>query len=393
MRKQRALRHPRSTRMRNEADALEVLQRRIIASRACPRLVKYCTQIAQEKRARFRDEKYWGKAVPGFGDPQAELLILGLAPAAHGANRTGRMFTGDRSGDFLFRALHEAGFANQPTSVRRDDGLKLSNCYITSVVHWAPPKNKPRPDEIRTSLPFLEEELRLLRRVQVVLVLGKIAFDAYLRLLSQREGFPPKSTFRFIHGASYRLPRGLPRLFCSYHPSQQNTQTGKLTVTMFRKVLRNIRQYLDLQHSESSKHETFMRRAIELAKIARKHGDSPVGAVVVRGERVISRGIEGVKSGTDVSAHAELAAIREACRRLRTFDLSGSVLYTTAEPCFMCSYAVRQTRISEVVIGRSTPRKGGFSSRHPILTDPEIVGWGRPPEVTCGVLEAECRAL
>ncbi len=240
---------------------LEILQQRVIACARCPRLIRYCRKVAREKRRMYRDAKYWGKPLPSFGDPEAELLILGLAPAAHGGNRTGRMFTGDRSGDFLYRALYEAGFANQPESRHRDDGLELQGCYITAALRCAPPKNKPRPQELRNCQPYLEKELQLLKRVRAVLALGRIAFDAYLRLVSAGRGglclpagtqraplpeqqFPPRSSFRFTHGASYKLPDGLPRLFASYHPSQQNTQTGKLTPEMMRKVLTDIRQFL-----------------------------------------------------------------------------------------------------------------------------------------------------
>jgi uracil-DNA glycosylase family 4 len=194
----------------------------------------------------YRDWEYWGKPVPSFGDPNAELLILGLAPAAHGANRTGRMFTGDRSGDFLYRQLYQAGFASQPTAVSRDDGLELRNCYITASLRCAPPKNKPLPAEARNCQPYLEAELRLLSRVRAVLVLGRIAFESYLRVLAgQGKGFPPRASFRFAHGANFSLPGGLSRLFCSYHPSQQNTQTGRLTAEMLQKVLDDIRTFLN----------------------------------------------------------------------------------------------------------------------------------------------------
>jgi uracil-DNA glycosylase family 4 len=192
----------------------------------------------------YRREKYWGKPVPSFGDPAAGLLILGLAPAAHGANRTGRMFTGDRSGEFLYRALYETGFASQPDSRQRDDRLKLRHCYITAAVRCAPPKNKPLPQELRNCQSYFEKELELLQHMRAVLALGRIAFDSYLRAVGRREGFPPRSSLRFAHGASYQLPRGLPRLFASYHPSQQNTQTGRLTPEMFRKVLTDIRRFL-----------------------------------------------------------------------------------------------------------------------------------------------------
>ena len=226
------------------AQALVLLQNQVVACQRCPRLIRHCTKVAREKRRMYRDEDYWGKPVPSFGDPRAELLILGLAPAAHGANRTGRMFTGDRSGDFLYRALHQAGFASQPTSRHRGDGLELKNCYITAALRCAPPSNKPRPQELRNCRPYLERELLLLARVRAVLALGRIAFDTYLRLLAEREGFPPRSSFHFAHGASYGLPQGLPRLFASYHPSQQNTQTGKLTPEMMRQVMSEVRRYL-----------------------------------------------------------------------------------------------------------------------------------------------------
>lgn len=213
----------------------------------CPRLIRYARKVAQEKRRMYQDEEYWGKPVPSFGDPRAELLILGLAPAAHGANRTGRMFTGDRSGEFLYQALHGAGFANQPTSVHRGDGLRLRNCYITASLRCAPPKNRPQPQELRNCQAYLEEELRLLKHVRAVLALGRIAFDQYLRVVGNRKDFPQRSSFRFRHGASYQLPGGLPRLFASYHPSQQNTQTGRLTREMFQKVLCDIRDFLAVQ--------------------------------------------------------------------------------------------------------------------------------------------------
>ncbi|HKS96720.1 MAG TPA: uracil-DNA glycosylase [Terriglobia bacterium] len=235
------------------SDPLQVLQERVVACRLCPRLVTYREKVAREKRRMYRGWDYWGKPIPSFGDPEARLLILGLAPAAHGGNRTGRMFTGDRSGDFLYRALYEAGFANQPMSRDRDDGLRLRDCYITAALRCCPPKNKPLPEELRNCQPYLELELALLSRVRAVLALGRIAFDTYLRLVyagraeGAAHGLPPRSSFRFAHGASYALPDGLPRLFASYHPSQQNTQTGKLTPAMMRRVFRDIRRYLERQ--------------------------------------------------------------------------------------------------------------------------------------------------
>ncbi len=200
------------------------------------------------KRRAFRDQTYWGRPVPGFGDPRAKLFILGLAPAAHGANRTGRVFTGDRSGDFLYRELWRAGFANQPESRQRDDGLKLENAFISATVRCAPPQNKPLPEEIRNCTPYLEAELDLLRP-RAVLALGRIAFDGYLRILKQRGAIPRTSKFQFSHGASFRLPNSLPRLYASYHPSQQNTQTGVLTPAMMASVLRKIRKFLNRDES------------------------------------------------------------------------------------------------------------------------------------------------
>jgi len=230
--------------MATQRDVLQTLNERIIACRRCARLVQHRRKVAREKRRMYRGEEYWGRPVPGFGDPQAELLILGLAPAAHGANRTGRMFTGDRSGVFLYRALFEAGFASQAESVRRDDGLRLINCFITASLRCAPPGNKPLPAELRHCRPFLEEEFRLLGRVRVVLALGRIAFDTYLDMICKVPGFPKKSSFRFAHGASHELPGGGPQLFASYHPSQQNTQTGRLTRAMLTKVFTDVRLYL-----------------------------------------------------------------------------------------------------------------------------------------------------
>jgi len=224
-------------------DALRQLNEEIIACRKCPRLVRYREMIARERRRAFREWDYWGKPVPGFGDPNARLLILGLAPAAHGANRTGRMFTGDRSGDFLYQALHRAGFVNQPASVSREDGLRLDNAYITATLRCAPPANKPLPSELAHCRPYLEQELDILRP-RAVLALGGIAMRTYLALLKNRGELRNRSAFEFRHGASHDLGAGLPRLFVSYHPSQQNTFTGKLTETMLARVLRDIQRFL-----------------------------------------------------------------------------------------------------------------------------------------------------
>jgi uracil-DNA glycosylase family 4 len=225
-------------------DGLRVLNEEIIQCRKCPRLVEYRERVAQEKRLSFRGCEYWGKPVPGFGDPQAKLLILGLAPAAHGGNRTGRVFTGDRSGDFLFDALYRTGFANQPTSTHRGDGLALKNAYIVAGIRCAPPANKPLPSELANCRPYFERELEILRP-RAVLALGSIAMRVYLGLLKERGEIKRLAAFRFGHGASYALPGDLPRLFASYHPSQQNTFTGKLTEAMLAKVLKDIRRFLE----------------------------------------------------------------------------------------------------------------------------------------------------
>jgi uracil-DNA glycosylase family 4 len=201
---------------------LHLLNEEITACKACPRLISHCEQIAEVKRRAYRNETYWGRPVPGFGDPKASLLIVGLAPGAHGANRTGRMFTGDRSGDFLFAALHQTGFANQPASVHRGDGLQLINAYLTASGRCAPPDNKPLPEELANCRPFLLRELELLRNLKVVVCLGRIALDSYSRAI----GLPRQD---FGHGL--RLDAQIP-ILCSYHPSQQNTQTGRLTMAM-----------------------------------------------------------------------------------------------------------------------------------------------------------------
>lgn len=205
--------------------------RRLIACRDCERLAAWREQVAREKRRAYRDADYWGKPVPGFGDPQARLLVVGLAPGAHGSNRTGRMFTGDASGEFLYAALHRAGFASQPASIDRDDGLTLKDIFITAVCRCAPPGNKPLPQEIANCRHYLLAEITLLQNIQGIVALGKIAFDQVLDIFLP-EGLT-KNTYPFSHGAFYSLPAGLPWLLASYHPSRQNTQTGRLTKSMF----------------------------------------------------------------------------------------------------------------------------------------------------------------
>lgn len=223
--------------------ALQVLQADVVLCRKCPRLVVYRQRVAREKVRRYRDEEYWGKPIPGFGDPKARLLIVGLAPAAHGGNRTGRIFTGDRSGDFLYRALYRAGFANQPWSRHRRDGLALRECYITAAVRCAPPGNKPTPEELATCRSYLVEEIRLLRDVRVVVALGRIAFHAFLKAWAEAGRTLPAPRPSFAHGAMAELPGGV-LLLASYHPSQQNTQTGRLTSAMFQRIFAGLQRVL-----------------------------------------------------------------------------------------------------------------------------------------------------
>jgi uracil-DNA glycosylase len=223
---------------------LQVLNQEIIACTRCPRLVEYRAQVARVKRRAYRDWEYWARPVPGFGDPRARLLLIGLAPGAHGANRTGRIFTGDSSGDFLYRALFETGFASQPTSVSRDDGLTLTDAYIGAAVRCAPPGNKPAPDEIRNCRPYLERELKLLQNLRVIVALGRLAFDVYLGILRSQGKIAKRSGFVFAHGQEYHTAPDQPVLICSYHPSQQNTFTGKLTASMFLAIFRKARRYV-----------------------------------------------------------------------------------------------------------------------------------------------------
>jgi uracil-DNA glycosylase family 4 len=215
---------------------LRVLQQEVAGCRACGRLVEWRERVGVEKRRAYREEDYWARPVPGFGDPAARLLILGLAPAAHGANRTGRMFTGDRSGDFLYAALHRAGFASQPTSVHRGDGLELRDAWITAAVRCAPPDNKPLPPERDACAPFIRRELALLPGVRAILCLGGFAYEAAVRLIRDTGGVLPHPLPRFGHGVVVPVHGG-PALVCSYHPSQQNTFTGRLTPAMLDDVL------------------------------------------------------------------------------------------------------------------------------------------------------------
>ena len=223
---------------------LTVLNREVVACTLCPRLVAYREQIAREKRRAYRDHEYWGKPVPGFGDPDARVLIMGLAPGAHGSNRTGRPFTGDASGKFMFPVLYETGFANQPNATSRNDGLKLQDLYITAAVRCAPPANKPTPQELANCAPFLDREMAGLAKIKVVVALGKIGFDAYLNYAKRRGLLASRQGYLFKHGASYRLPDGKV-LLASYHPSNQNTQTGKLTREMFVKIFKEAARLAD----------------------------------------------------------------------------------------------------------------------------------------------------
>lgn len=215
-----------------------------MACERCPRLRAWCREVAAVRVKRFRDETYWGRPVPGFGDPQARLLIVGLAPAAHGGNRTGRVFTGDRSGDFLFTALHRAGFANQSASLSRKDGLRLADAYIAPLARCAPPANKPTPEELHHCREYLRREWDLLPRVRAVLALGKVAMDGFLSLLKETGHLAPRRAFAFGHAVTHDLGEGL-RLFASYHPSQQNTFTGKLTPAGLDRVLAAVNRHLD----------------------------------------------------------------------------------------------------------------------------------------------------
>ena len=228
---------------REKAPMIAELGETVVACRRCPRLVRYRGRIALEKVARFREWEYWGRPLPGFGDPRARLVVVGLAPAAHGGNRTGRVFTGDRSGDWLYRALFRAGFANQPTSIARDDGLRLKDCYVTAAVRCAPPGNRPSRIEFTRCAPYLERELELLSDARVVVALGHVAWDALLRAWVHTGHAVPRPRPRFAHLARVPLPPVV--LVGSYHPSQRNTQTGLLQEDRFQAVFRTARRILD----------------------------------------------------------------------------------------------------------------------------------------------------
>jgi uracil-DNA glycosylase family 4 len=232
---------------------IEQIERDVVACQLCPRLRAYCLEVARVKRRAFRDQVYWGLPVPAFGDPAGRLLIIGLAPAAHGANRTGRMFTGDRSGDWLYRALYQTGFASQPSSVHRDDGLTLTDVFISAAVRCAPPDNKPLPGEIRNCRRYLERELDALPNVRVIVALGRIAFDVYLSILKDRGVIRNRAAYVFGHNAEHHTAAHQPVLISSYHPSQQNTSTGKLTESMLREVFVRARRRLSAAHGPNVK--------------------------------------------------------------------------------------------------------------------------------------------
>ena len=223
---------------------LTVLNQEVIACTRCPRLVVYREEVARVKRRAYLDWEYWGKPVPGFGDPEARVLVMGLAPGAHGSNRTGRPFTGDASGKFMYPVLYETGFANQPNATDRNDGLVLKDMYITAAVRCAPPDNKPLPSELVACSTFLDREMAGLEKVTVVVALGKIGFDAYLNYLQRRGLLTGKKEYVFKHGASYAMADGK-ILLASYHPSNQNTQTGKLTREMFVKIFKQAAKLAD----------------------------------------------------------------------------------------------------------------------------------------------------
>ena len=231
---------------------LDVLNERIIACERCPRLRAYCAEVARKRRRAYADWEYWGRPVPSFGDPRARVLALGLAPGAHGSNRTGRPFTGDGSGDFLYPVLHEAGVASQPTATTRQDGMRLTDLWITSVVRCAPPANKPAPEELRNCAPWLDQEIALLRNLRVIVCLGRIAFDGLLAHAQRTGQLASRSGFTFSHGAEYTLPNGL-SVLASFHPSLQNTNTGRLTRSMLLAVFSRAAQLAGAQQAKPAR--------------------------------------------------------------------------------------------------------------------------------------------
>jgi uracil-DNA glycosylase family 4 len=237
---------------------LTILNRDVVSCTRCPRLVAYREEVARVKRRAYLDWEYWGKPVPGFGDPNARVLIMGLAPGAHGSNRTGRPFTGDASGNFMYPVLHQTGFASQPTATGRNDGLLLKDLYITAAVRCAPPDNKPLPTELVACSAFLDRELAGLEKVKVVVALGNIGFDAYLNYLKRRGLLASKKEYVFKHGVRYRMPDGK-ALLASYHPSNQNTQTGKLTRKMFLEIFQEAARNADLSTEAPPEPRSFDR--------------------------------------------------------------------------------------------------------------------------------------
>jgi uracil-DNA glycosylase family 4 len=272
---------------------LAALNEEIIACIRCPRLIAHCRKVGEIKRRAYLEWDYWAKPVPGFGDPNARLLILGLAPGAHGSNRTGRPFTGDGSGNFMYPILHKAGFASQPTAVRHEDGLQLLDAYITAAVRCAPPENKPSPEEIGNCATFLDREFAALTNVKVVVVLGKIAFDAYLNYLKRGGDLKSKSGILFGHGETYKLPNGR-TLLCSYHPSLQNTLTGKLTEKMFLDVFRKARRLIGEARTKSGDKTGVKVPTKQEERISGRHGTLAdfFAASPLRGSKMQTRRLE-----------------------------------------------------------------------------------------------------
>ena len=248
-----------SDRRSTTKDSLSRLDAEVIACTRCPRLVEYRAEVARIKRRAYRDCEYWGKPVPGFGDPKARVLVLGLAPGAHGSNRTGRPFTGDASGNFMYPILHETGFANQPNATDRNDGLELRDLYITAAVRCAPPENKPQPNELANCAPYLDRVIEILSQVRVVVALGRIGFEAYLNYLKRKGLLARKKAYVFQHGANYTMPDGK-ILLASFHPSNQNTQTGKLTKQMFTEIFRQAARLAQRRTAKGAKVAQSTRR-------------------------------------------------------------------------------------------------------------------------------------